>query len=74
MTEVVSGVWKGYTRYKYDGPVLNTFGVCVKDKWLTETYAVSKKKARTNMMWQFKKAFRFDKKNKITLPGIITEI
>lgn len=41
-------------QYMYDGPVMN-FGTCISDRWHGTTYAVSEKKARSNLAYQFKK-------------------
>ena len=49
-------------QYTYDGPVMN-FGTCISDQWHGTTYAVSEKKARSNLAYQFITGSR------ITLPG-----
>lgn len=41
-------------RYIYEGPVMS-FGKCIADKWVGETVALSEKKARSNLAFQFKK-------------------
>lgn len=41
-------------KYVYEGPVC-MFGRCVSDKWRGVTYAVSEKKARSNLAYQFKR-------------------
>ena len=40
--------------YTYDGPVYQ-FGKCVDPRWKGETTAVSEKKARSNLAYQWKK-------------------
>ena len=41
-------------QYAYDGPVME-FENCVAHRWKSTTYAVSEKKARSNLVYQFKK-------------------
>lgn len=41
-------------KYTYVGPVTQ-FGKCIALKWSGETIAVSSKKARSNLAYQFKK-------------------
>ena len=41
-------------RYRYDGPVM-MFNRCVQDHFKAETMAVSEKKARSNLAYQWKK-------------------
>lgn len=55
--------------YIYDGAVLN-MGKIIKDKWRGETYAISDKKAISNLCYQFKKQYGFMRSAKITLYGI----
>lgn len=59
---------KGVTmnRYFYNGPVM-AFDKCVANSWSAETVAVSEKKARSNLVWQYKKIANCG--GKITLPG-----
>lgn len=40
--------------YSYDGPVME-FDNCVANRWIASTRAVSEKKARSNLTYQFKK-------------------
>lgn len=40
--------------YIYNGPVLY-FGKCVADHWFGSTYAPTKRKARSNLEYRFKK-------------------
>ena len=55
-------------QYKYDGPVMS-FEDCVVNRWQGSTYAVSEKKARSNLIYQFKKKNNRIPGAKITLPG-----
>lgn len=57
--------------YSYDGPV-TVFGVCVVNRWKGSTYAVSEKKARSNLAYQFKKSSNRVPGADVTLPGKIT--
>lgn len=55
-------------RYSYKGPVME-FGRCVSNRWEASTYAVSESKARSNLMYQYKKQHNKIAGTKITLPG-----
>lgn len=57
-------------KYSYDGPVME-FDRCVSSNWKGSTYAVSEKKARSNLVYQFKKQNNRIPSTKITLPGKI---
>ena len=50
--------------YLYDGPVME-FDNCVANRWTASTRAVSEKKARSNLTYQFKK-----KKSKKKIPSL----
>jgi hypothetical protein len=54
--------------YSYDGPVLE-FETCVAYRWTASTRAVSEKKARCNLAYQYKKSNNKVPYAKITLPG-----
>jgi hypothetical protein len=41
--------------YTYEGPVMNSFGQLITNKWEGETYANTDKKAKSNLCYQFKK-------------------
>ncbi len=56
--------------YYYDGPVME-FDTCVVSRWQASTYAVSEKKARSNLAFRFKKLHNKTNTVKITLPGKI---
>lgn len=55
-------------RYEYSGPVL-LFERCIQSHWSGCTYAVSEKKARSNLVYQFKKRNGYTAATKISLPG-----
>lgn len=57
-------------RYSYNGPVME-FNRCITDHWKGETMAVSEKKARSNLIFQFKKEHDKAPGAKISLPGKI---
>lgn len=54
--------------YLYDGPVLE-FDRIVANHWRGQTYAVSESKARSNLVFQFKKENGKVPRTRITLPG-----
>lgn len=56
------------TQYTYNGPVME-FDICVANNWQGTTFAVSEKKARNNLAYQFKKKNNRVAGTKITLPG-----
>lgn len=60
-------------KYIYDGPVM-AFNQVVTDKWYGETMAVSERKARTNLIFQFKQQHGKMPGAKISLPGEIIKI
>lgn len=62
-----------YNEYSYEGPVLE-FGKIVAHKWSSSTYAPNERKARSNLAFQFKKAFNRIPSAKITLPGEIRRV
>ena len=55
-------------QYSYDGPVME-FDTCVTIRWKASTYAVSEKKAKSNLAYQYKKENNKVPNSKITLPG-----
>jgi hypothetical protein len=55
-------------QYSYDGPVME-FDSCVANRWKASTYAVSEKKARSNLTYQYKKRNNKLPNTMITLPG-----
>ena len=58
-------------QYLYDGPVME-FGTCTSNRWQGTTYAVSERKARSNLVYQIKKKNNRVPGAKITLPGEVT--
>ena len=57
--------------YTYDGPVFE-FDRLIVDHWIASTRAVSEKKARCNLAYQFKIQNSRLPHTKITVPGKIT--
>ena len=55
-------------KYSYDGPVME-FDNCIVHRWKATTYAVSEKKAKCNLSYQFKKSNNKSPNTKISLPG-----
>lgn len=55
-------------QYTYDGPVME-FERCISHRWIGSTMAVSERKARSNLIYQFKKQNKKIPSSKITLPG-----
>lgn len=60
-------------RYKYEGPVME-FDRCIDYHWYGETVALSKEKAKSNFVYQFKRRNGKSPRSKIILPGKIVEI
>ncbi len=61
------------TKYSYEGPVIS-FERCITNNWSSTTYAISEKKARSNLAFQYKKTNNMCAGTKIALPGkLITE-
>ena len=60
-------------QYTYNGPVLE-FDRVIADNWSAKTWAPTERKARSNLMYQFKKQFNKVASTKITLPGKITRL
>lgn len=55
-------------RYKYVGPVCE-FDRVVQNKWEGETTAVSEKKAKSNLIFQWKKQNNRLPNTRVSLPG-----
>lgn len=62
-----------YRRYEYSGPVFE-FGKIITRKWTSSTVAPSVEKARTNLVYQFKKSHGRTLDSKITLPGKVIAV
>lgn len=54
--------------YLYDGPVMK-FETVIQDRWRTSTYAVSEKKAKTNLCFRYKMLHDMPADAKLDLPG-----
>lgn len=59
--------------YSYIGPVTE-FGKCIANQWQGKTRAISEKKARTNLEYQFKQKTNRNPNTQIKLPGKITVV
>lgn len=57
-------------RYIYNGPV-TLFGKLISNHWQASTVAETEKKARSNMIYQFKKQNNLEAGSKISLPGTV---
>lgn len=57
-------------KYIYDGPV-KEFDRIVTEHWKASTYAVSEKKARSNLAFQYKRENGLLPRTMISLPGKI---
>lgn len=57
-------------RYVYEGAVME-FERCINSKWTAETSAPTEAKARSNLMYRYKKETGRTPQSKITLPGKI---
>ena len=60
-------------QYMYDGLVME-FDTCVANRWQGSTYAVSEKKARSNLVYQFKKKTNRIPGMRISLPGKVVTV
>lgn len=61
------------TQYKYEGPVME-FERIVANSWKATTFAVSEKKARSNLAYRYKQENNRVAATKITLPGKIVAV
>jgi len=61
------------TKYRYEGPV-TMFGRVISDKWQGETLANTKAKAKSNLIYQFKKAMKMLPSAKIELTGDVKAV
>lgn len=57
-------------KYTYEGPVMR-FDICVSNHWSGETMATSEQKARSNLIYRFKKQNNLEPRTRVTLPGTI---
>lgn len=60
-------------QYKYNGPVME-FDRCVSNNWTGTTYAISEKKAKSNLAYQFKKQNNRVAATRISLPGKLVRL
>lgn len=54
-------------KYVYEGPVMS-FDRIIDNNWKGETHAISKRKAKSNLSYQFKKKYGYANTMKIHLP------
>ena len=59
--------------YSYTGPV-TMFDRCVANCWKGETYASSEKKAKSNLIFQYKKQNGLISASKVNLPGKLVKL
>lgn len=59
--------------YQYDGPVMR-FDSCVAHRWKANTIAPSEAKAKSNLVFRYKKENGLAPNAKISLPGKIQTI
>ena len=59
--------------YSYTGPV-TMFGRCVANYWKGETYASSEKKAKSNLIFQYKQQNGLLPASKVNLPGKLVKL
>ena len=56
--------------YLYDGPV-TSFGKPITKRWRGSTYATSDKKARSNLIYQYKKKNHLQAASRVEFPSAI---
>ena len=59
--------------YSYTGPV-TMFDRCVANCWKGETYASSEKKAKSNLIFQYKQQNGLLPTSKVNLPGKLVKL
>lgn len=59
--------------YSYTGPV-TMFDRCIASIWKGETYASSEKKAKSNLIFQYKKQNGLIPASKVSLPGKLVKL
>lgn len=59
--------------YSYSGPV-TMFDRCIASLWNGETYASSEKKAKSNLIFQYKKQNGLVPATKVCLPGKVVKL
>ena len=55
-------------KYSYDG-VVKEFDTIISNRWSVSTYAISEKKARSNLIYRYKREHGKSPDSKVTLPG-----
>lgn len=68
--EFLGGMQKAKKPFSYEGPVLY-LGNVIQRYWCAATYAVSDKKARSNLVYQYKVEHGLPINASIDLPGVI---
>lgn len=66
-------VYMEYKHFSYKGPVTNSFGRLLTDKWEGATMAPTLAKARSNLGYQFKKESNLLPSSKVIFNGPIKE-
>ena len=56
------------THFKYNGPVLNQFGL-MSNRWQGETVALSREKAISNLKYQFRQKYKLANHVVLNLPN-----
>lgn len=56
------------TLYSYEGPIM-LFDKIIDEKWSGKTQAVSEARARSNLLYRFKKSNNYMPNVKLTMPG-----
>lgn len=59
--------------YSYEGPV-TIFGTCVQNMWRGQTIATSVKKARSNLVFQWKRDNNKSTNSRVELPGEVKQL
>ena len=60
-------------QYEYYGPVYE-FNTCINECWSGTTRAVSERKARSNLIYQYKKSHNRTADSRIRLPGLLVVV
>lgn len=60
-----------HKQYTYSGPVIE-FDKCIERNWKASTWAMSEKKALSNLSFRYKRDHNRAANSQITLPGKIT--
>lgn len=55
-------------QYQYEGPVMS-FETCVRTKWIATTSAISERKAKSNLIYRYKREHGLLPSASIRLPG-----